>query len=120
MNIPNTAKLLYTLDRKLTLIGLAFEGKWWAWLLRKTGITDLHGLIMPAHNELKRLNNAYQLQFTYTPFYTKDMIHWLFEDPFHSCSICHGSIRMIPTLKNRLLKRLNIGKWKKANFILVG
>jgi hypothetical protein len=118
MQIQCTAEFLYRLQTLFTGIELLFEGKWWAWVMKKSGIEYYHGLTMQAHNELVRVRSL-GVAWDYTQFRSKEYIHRMFQDPLHQCADCRTSIRMRPTLKNRILKRMKIGKYKYANLAAV-
>lgn len=118
MNIPCTAELLYRLRTIFTSLELLFEGKWWAWVIRKSGIEYYHGLANQAHNELVKARSL-GLEWDYNQFRSQEYFHRMFRDPLRQCADCRTAVRMHPTLKNIILKKLRIGKWKNANLAAV-
>jgi len=119
MNIPRTAQLLYTLQIRLTAICLWFEGHWWERVMLYTGVTELLGLTMQAHNEMVQLRNSHGLAWEYTPFYSQEKKHQLFQDPMRTCPICRQK-RIRPSLKNIFLKKIKWGQYKNALFYIEG
>lgn len=118
MNMTKVPELLYRVREACTYTALLFEGKWWATFLLKVGFTKFHGLANEAHNELVKVRN-YGIAWDYNAFKSPWEMHRKFQDPLHQCADCRTSIRMIPTLKNRILKRLKVGKYKNANLLAV-
>lgn len=119
MALPKTSELLYTLKTDLTYLYLLFEGKWWVSLMKRLGIENIIGLVEQSHNELVRLRSQVGETIDYRPFWSKEKLHRMFEDPMHHCQSCRATVRMRPSLKNRLLKGMKLGKYKNANLALV-
>lgn len=124
MQIQKTAEMMYRLQTILTSIELLFEGKWWIPFLTKIGVIEFHGLVMQAHNELVSIRGCSDrwgqpIAWDYKPFYSKEKNHRMFEDPMHGCYECQRAQRLRPTLKNILLKKFKIGKYKNAVLLAV-
>jgi hypothetical protein len=94
-----------------------FEGDWWKWILRKIGVEKIANLALRCQNELNQANTWNAAIIDYRPYYSKEKIHWLFEDPLHKCEKCRKAVRLLPTAKNLLLAKLKIGKYKNALFM---
>lgn len=119
MALPATSALLYRLKTELTYLYLLFEGKWWVSLMKRIGVEYMIGLVEQSHNELVRLRGQIGETIDYRPFWPPEKIHRMFDDPLHSCQACRSMVRMHPSLKNRLMKKLGIKKYRNANFALV-
>lgn len=119
MALPKTSELLYTLKTNLSYLYLLFEGQWWVRLMRRIGIENIIGLVEQSHNELVRLRGQIGETVDYRPFWSKEKMHRMFEDPMHICMTCRTTVRMRPNFKNRIFKKLGIKKYKNANFALV-
>lgn len=119
MDIIRTVQLLYTLQIRLTAICLWFEGRWWERVMIYTGIIELLGLTMQAHNEMVQLRNTRGLEWEYTPFYSREKKHQLFEDPLRTCKVCKTK-RIRPSLKHIFLKKIKWGQYKDALFYIEG
>lgn len=118
MNIPKTSLLLYRVRETCTAIELLFPNKWWINFLTKIGLIQFHGLANEAHNELVRARSL-GLQWDYNAFMSKVQYHRNFADPLRMCADCRKSVRMIPTLKNILMKKLRFKSHKNAVLLAV-
>lgn len=124
MYLMKLAELLHKVRSTCTAIELLFPGRWWIKFLTKIGLIDFHGLANQAHNELVSVRGCMSKQGTpfawdYNAFKSPDEMHRLFQDPMKSCLKCRTSVRMIPTLKNILMKRLGFKSHKNAVLLAV-
>lgn len=118
MNIMKTAELLFKIRETCTAIELLFPQPWWQNFLRKIGLKQFHGLANEAHNELVRARSL-GLAWDYNAFMSPVRFHRNFEDPMRSCAKCRASVRMIPTAKNILMKKLGFKSHKNAVLLAV-
>lgn len=124
MNLMKTAELLFKIRETCTAIELLFPSKRWINFLTKIGLIEFHGLANQAHNELCAVRGCMSKQGTpfawdYNAFKSRVEIHRNFEDPMRSCMSCRNSVRMIPTAKNLILKKLGFRKYRNAVLLAV-
>ncbi len=124
MYLMKTAELLYKIRETCTAIELLFPGKWWSDFLHRIKLKEFHGLANQAHNELVAVRGCVSKQGTpfawdYNAFMSPTQYHRNFADPMRTCSQCRSSVRMIPTLKNILMKKLGFKSHKNAVLLAV-
>ncbi len=124
MRLMKTAELLFKIRETCTAIELLFPNKWWIDFLTKIGLIEFHGLANQAHNELVNVRGCVSKQGTpfawdYNAFKSADELHRLFQDPMKTCLKCRTSVRMIPTAKNLILKKLGFRKYRNAVLLAV-
>lgn len=124
MQLMKLAETLHKVRSTCTAIELLFPGKWWINFLTKIGLIQFHGLANQAHNELVSVRGCMSKQGTpfawdYNAFMSKVQYHRNFADPLRSCYECRNAVRMIPTLKNILMKKLGFKSHKNAVLLAV-
>lgn len=118
MNAMKIAETLYRVREFCTYTELLFEGQWWIDLLTKIGLIQFHGVANQAHNELVRARNN-GLEWDANHFKSKTELHRSFEDPMRTCWTCRNAVRMRPTLKNLIFKKLGFRKYRNAVLLAV-
>lgn len=118
MQIMKVAEVLYRVREFCTYTELLFEGKWWVNFLKKIGFIEFHGLANEAHNELVRARN-YGMEWDANRFKSQMQLHRDFEDPMRTCATCRTAVRMRPTLKNLIFKKLGFRKYRNTVMLAV-